>query len=103
MQHRLSGEISPEHPALPGHFPGNPIVPGVLLLSRVAQAVRSIFGSEIIAVPAVKFHVPLRPAERFEIELYRAEDDIVKFRVARGKTLIASGSLRLKLPIEANL
>ncbi|MFC7543328.1 hypothetical protein ACFQU2_33000 [Siccirubricoccus deserti] len=31
--------VPAEHPALPGHFPGRPIVPGVLLLDAVLQAV----------------------------------------------------------------
>lgn len=29
--------ISKEHPSLAGHFPGNPIVPGVLILDRVIR------------------------------------------------------------------
>lgn len=30
--------IPPDHPALPGHFPGNPLVPGVLILAHVLAA-----------------------------------------------------------------
>ena len=32
--------VAADHPALPGHFPGRPIVPGVLLLDAVLQAMR---------------------------------------------------------------
>jgi 3-hydroxyacyl-[acyl-carrier-protein] dehydratase len=75
--------ISPDHPALAGHFPGNPIVPGVLLLA----AVMKMAGSGCTRLPSVKFHAPLRPGEEFEIRLEGR-----KFSVRRGETLIASGS-----------
>lgn len=36
--------IAASHPALAGHFPDNPIVPGVLLLGEVLLAVERHFG-----------------------------------------------------------
>ena len=34
-------EIPHDHASFPGHFPGNPILPGVLLLERVMSYVQS--------------------------------------------------------------
>ena len=31
--------IPHDHPSLPGHFPGRPIVPGVVMLERVLEAI----------------------------------------------------------------
>jgi 3-hydroxymyristoyl/3-hydroxydecanoyl-(acyl carrier protein) dehydratase len=91
---RISDCIAASHPALAGHFPGDPVVPGALLLARVARAAAKLADAPLAGVPAVKFHAPLRPGERFEVELARSAGALVEFRVLRGDTKIASGSLR---------
>jgi 3-hydroxyacyl-[acyl-carrier-protein] dehydratase len=92
---RLRDEISALHPALAGHFPGDPIVPGVVVLRRVCRAVTRERGGTVTAVPVVKFHLPLRPTEPFDIELAPAGDDRYRFRVVRGNTLIAAGTVQV--------
>ena len=92
---RLRDEISALHPALAGHFPGNPIVPGVVILRRVCRAVTQAHGGAITAVPVVKFHAPLRPEEPFDIGLERVRESSVNFRVVREDTLIAAGTVHL--------
>ena len=37
--------IPDDHPSLPGHFPGHPVVPGVVLLDRVLQAIEQVTAS----------------------------------------------------------
>lgn len=91
---RISDCIAESHPALAGHFPGDPIVPGALLLARVARAAAKLADAPLAAVPVVRFHAPLRPGERFEVQLDRAAGARIEFCVRRGDTKIASGSLR---------
>ncbi len=78
------GRIPAGHPALPGHFPGNPVVPGVVLLEQVLRAAG--VQQRAVRLPAVKFHAPLLPEEEFVIRIEKQ-----KFTVHRGETLIASG------------
>ena len=75
--------IRADHPCLPGHFPGAPVVPGVLILDEVLRA------SSARSIAWAKFHAPLMPDEEFAIHI-----EAKKFSVRRGDTLIASGALR---------
>jgi hypothetical protein len=94
--------IRADHPALPGHFPGDPLVPGVTLLARVAEALRSRFPQ---CLPGellhARFHAPLRPGEPFVIAASRGEGR-ARFEVRRagreGKhdDVIASGEWALR-------
>ncbi|TBR07880.1 MAG: beta-hydroxyacyl-ACP dehydratase [Lysobacter sp.] len=85
--------IDPSHPALPGHFPGRPIVPGVLLLERVLAMIEVAHGPlTALRLPQVKFLQPLLPGEAARIELDGSAPRW-RFRVLRGDTLLASGEV----------
>lgn len=84
--------IDPTHPALPGHFPGDPIVPGVVLLDRVIACIESE-GRTLRRLLAVKFLAPLRPGEEAVIAF--SGDVRVRFRITRGDTPILSGEAEL--------
>lgn len=94
----FAAEISvpPTHPALAGHFPGNPVVPGVLLLGHVLEAAEAAAGREWLAtgMPQVKFLAALLPGEAARITGTLAGASL-EFTIARGATLIARGVLTL--------
>ena len=65
-----SFKISEKHPSLTGHFPGNPIVPGVVLLEQLESIVKKHFsGLEIIELIQVKFLSPTLAEQVIEVEM----------------------------------
>lgn len=87
--------IASDHPSLPGHFPGHPVVPGVVVLEQVLVAIERAHGPlGPLRLPQVKFVQPLLPGESAEIELAGAAPRW-RFRVLRGETLVASGEVAL--------
>lgn len=88
--------IDPDHASLPGHFPGDPIVPGVLLLERVLEAIAARDGALAAPIrwPQVKFVAPLRPAQSAEVVLERVGDGRHwRWQVLHAGRVFASGEV----------
>jgi acyl-coenzyme A synthetase/AMP-(fatty) acid ligase len=71
---QLTREVPVDHPAFAGHFPGQPLMPGALLVSEVLEAVRSVpaLAARIGTQPtlaAAKFLAPVRPGSTLVIDL----------------------------------
>jgi 3-hydroxymyristoyl/3-hydroxydecanoyl-(acyl carrier protein) dehydratase len=96
MRITSEGCIASDHPALAGHFPENPIVPGVLLLTTILSVIEHRWKMEIGAVTmsAVKFKSPLHPGEPFTMVLESVDAQDFAFLITRGDRTIASGRLR---------
>ena len=63
-------DFPPDHPAAMGHFPGNPVIPGALLLSAVLRALEASLGKNLYPcrIQSAKFLHPVRPGERVFID-----------------------------------
>lgn len=78
MQWRVDNVVSESHPALAGHFPGNAVVPAVIILDRIGGALRAWDENRrLVGISRVRFTGVLRPEERFTITLTSA--DLVRF------------------------
>ena len=86
--------VDPAHPALPGHFPGQPIVPGVVMLERVLAALAAE-GLKASGVKRMKFTRPLAPGEEFSVEWELPRKGGLRFSVRAGEEMLASGQLLL--------
>lgn len=100
--------VDAAHPALPGHFPGRPIVPGVLVLDHVLTGVATELNRPVSVLKQVKFAAALLPGETAWV-VCEASGDSLKFsvQVRRADVLVtlATGYAVLahrETPLQAN-
>jgi len=87
--------VAADHPALPGHFPGDPIVPGILVLAHVQDELAARVGPvRLTGLPQVKFLAPLRPGEPCTIAFPELAAGRARFECRSGARVIARGALR---------
>ena len=77
----MERDLQPDHPASQGHFPGNPIIPGAVLLSETLQAIEAGLGASLapFRITSAKFLHPARPGNRLVIEFSRSAPGEIKF------------------------
>lgn len=89
--------VEPSHPSLVGHFPGNPVVPGVVILDAVVRAMaqwRPDMG--VSGFPNAKFVSPLLPGERLDIKLELRKETGAAFECWVAERPVAQGKLKLQ-------
>ena len=88
--------IHADHPSLPGHFPGAPLVPGVVILDEVVAALDEWRQNlQLSGIRSVKFLAPLKPEQPFTISLFGASGDAgeVSFCCRAEERVIVEGRL----------
>jgi 3-hydroxyacyl-[acyl-carrier-protein] dehydratase len=83
--------IASDHPALAGHFPGEPIVPGALLLDEALHAIDAAGTCWHIA--SLKFHRIVRAEEPLRLECSTQPGGALRIEVRAENTLVMSGLL----------
>ena len=85
--------IGPDHPALAGHFPGMPVVPGVVLLDEALHAIGAALGADLSAcrIASVKFLSPVLPQQRIEVLHDSGDGGAIRFTLMHGGRKVASG------------
>ena len=103
MKKQSALNIPSDHPAFAGHFPGTPIVPGVVLLDQVLHALGSELGLTVTdwQISSVKFLSPLTPGETASLEYEQLANGSIKFEVlcldSDNQRQIVTGSLSAKV------
>ena len=82
-------------PAFSGHFPGRPVVPGVVLLDRVLQMVEADADRCGLAwqIGQVKFLLPCGPGDELCFELREGVRGGFVFSVLRDGQEVATGAI----------
>lgn len=99
---KISFEIKATHPCLAGHFPGNPVVPGVVILDEVTQVILRQFSScKVIGFYSVKFLVPLMAEQKVVVQIGEQVDmshefSKIKFTASFNDALIVQGEVKLE-------
>ncbi len=91
----LTLRFAADHPTATGHFPGNPIIPGALLLAEVLAAIAPAHGDERAScqVKSAKFQHPVRPGDSVTIEYETTTSGAIKFDCTVAQTQVLSGVL----------
>lgn len=94
--------IAPDHPSLPGHFPGQPIVPGVMLLDNAVSLVLAHMPWALLTgIAACKFTAAVSPGEVVEVACAEAKGERVDFACTAAGSVVARGTVLLR-PTPAN-
>lgn len=83
------------HPVLAGHFPGQPMVPGAMLLDALLLSVAQSYGlcPGACEFHTVKFLSPAVPGDELEFRHEKGATGVIRFEIATSSRKIATGSL----------
>lgn len=95
MNNATHWTVPADHPAFAGHFPGTPILPGVVLLDAALQTISITSGIalDVCEISSVKFLSPAGPGDELVIRHSVSASGTIRFDINAGTRKIASGSI----------
>ncbi len=96
MKHEFDISVPADHPALPGHFPGQPIVPGVVLLELAIEAAQRALAVHVRTIASAKFTSPLAPDVPCRMIVRRRDDGRIEARCIEGLRTIMTAVLEIE-------
>lgn len=90
---RTTLTIAADHPAYTGHFPGMPVLPGVVLLDATIHALEHVCRGAPWQVASVKFQSAVRPGEALTLEHETLPNGSIRFAICTPDRAVAQGLL----------
>ena len=91
-----------DHPSLPGHFPGRPVVPGVVLLDLTFESICATLAQpvELVSIVSAKFMQAVAPEMRLDVHIKLTPDELTghlkaRFTLTHAHTPVLEGSFML--------
>jgi 3-hydroxyacyl-[acyl-carrier-protein] dehydratase len=95
--------VPPQHPAFEGHFPGAPLLPGVVLLDEVLRVVEEQRPNGGAAtgwtIATAKFLQPVRPGDTLTVEHEALTNGAIRFAIRSAGRAVATGTLVPRLEV----
>ncbi|CAC9588141.1 hypothetical protein [uncultured Gammaproteobacteria bacterium] len=93
----LSFSVDSMHPSIPGHFPGNPVVPGAVIIENVIQAFSKLHGvQQVTYLSTVKFMKPILLNQKITIHFQNVSTGLISFKCTYGDKVSVLGRLKVK-------
>ncbi len=88
-------ELAADHPAYAGHFPGQPVLPGVVLLAESLAALEELELGDVTwwTLASVKFVSPVLPGTSLRLHYRRLDSGSVRFEIFASAAVVATGTL----------
>lgn len=87
--------IPVDHAAFAGHFPGTPILPGVVLLDVALRIIAEAYQLALdhCEIGSIKFLSPVYPGDTLAFHHEHLTSGTIRFEIRSAQTTIASGTL----------
>ena len=89
------------HPALAGHFPGQPIVPAALLLDQICERLQEEAGCRFRQAKQVRFLQPIKPNQLISIKCEVKNSNDYRFQCTVGDDLVVKGLLSTEAAVSS--
>ena len=90
-----SWQVPLDHAAFAGHFPGTPILPGVVLLDIALKVIAETYLLDLdcCEIGSVKFLSPVHPGDTLTFQHERLTSGTIRFEIRSAETPVASGTI----------
>ncbi len=89
-------DMPADHPSLKGHFPGNPVIPGVVIMEKVLRTISQAKPSDSYKIAMAKFLQPLIPPATLTVHISETAENKFNFKATSKTQIIASGIIEIK-------